>query len=129
MAVAVEAVELRIPPTADAVTHTFRTLVRLPAEDHGVFPGTLVKVAFVRGKVDRLVAPAEAIVRRGEVTGVYVKGDDGRINFRYVRVGIVTDGGRVPILSGVTAGEQVAVDPVAAAIAYKRQFASQGEAT
>ncbi len=123
--ISVDASELRIPPTADAVTHTFRVLVSLPPDDHGVYPGTLVKVAFVRGETGRLVVPSPAVVRRGEVTGVYVVGEDNRINFRYIRAGTATADGLVPIFSGAVAGERVAVDPVAAAIAYKQQFAGE----
>ncbi len=110
---------LRIPPKADATTHTFRVLVDLPEGDHGLFPGTLVKVAFVSGEEERLLLPAAAVVRRGEVTGAYVV-EDGDVTFRYVRTGTPTADGRVPILSGLEAGERVAVDPIAAGIAYKR---------
>ena len=46
----VPATELRIPPSADPDTHTFRVLVTLPEGDYGVFPGSLVKVAFVSGE-------------------------------------------------------------------------------
>lgn len=118
----VEASELRIPPTADAETHTFRVLVSLPPDDHGVYPGTLVKVAFVRGRMERLVVPSESVVRRGELTAVYVIEDDNRMRFRYLRVGSPTGDGLIPVLSGLTGGERVATDGVAAAVAYKRQI-------
>jgi RND family efflux transporter MFP subunit len=124
----VEASELRIPPKADVATHTFRVLVSLPEGDHGVFPGTLVKVAFVSGETERLLIPAGALVERGEVTGVYVVADD-RVSLRYVRTGTPTADGDVPILSGLHDGDRVATDPIAAGIAYKsRAEASGGEA-
>ncbi len=110
---------LRIPPKADATTHTFRVLVDLPEGDHGLFPGTLVKVAFVTGEEQRLLLPAAAVVRRGEVTGAYVV-EDGSISLRYLRTGTPTVDGDVPVLAGLEAGERVAVDPIAAGIAYKR---------
>jgi RND family efflux transporter MFP subunit len=116
----VEAADLRIPPNADPTTHSFRVLVTLPEGEHGIFPGTLVKVAFVTGEEERLLIPPEALARRGEITGVYVLGDGG-ISFRYLRVGTPTADGRVPVLAGLTAGERVALDPIAAAIAYKQQ--------
>lgn len=122
----VDASELRIPPNADSTTHTFRVLVSLPSGDHGVFPGTLVKVAFVSGESDRLVLPEQAIVRRGEVTGVYVVADNGGLSFRYVRLATPTATHLVPVRSGIDAGEQVATDPVRAAIAYKKQQAAIG---
>jgi RND family efflux transporter MFP subunit len=124
----VEAAELRIPPKADITTHTFRVLVSLPEGDHGVFPGTLVKVAFVSGETEALLIPAGALVERGEVTGVYVVADD-RVSLRYVRTGTPTAEGDVPILSGLHDGDRIATDPIAAGIAYKSQAeVSGGEA-
>ena len=117
----VAAAELRIPPSADPSTHTFRVLVTLPPGEHGVFPGTLVKVAFVSGEEERVLIPPESLVRRGEVTGVYVVDAKGRIGLRYLRVGTTAADGRVPVLAGLAAGERVATDPIAAGIAYKQQ--------
>lgn len=117
----VDAAELRIPPSADPSTHTFRVLVTLPPGEHGVFPGTLVKVAFVSGEEERVLIPPESLVRRGEVTGVYVVDAKGRIGLRYLRVGTAAADGRVPVLAGLAAGERVATDPIAAGIAYKQQ--------
>ncbi|MGE0387293.1 MAG: efflux RND transporter periplasmic adaptor subunit [Gammaproteobacteria bacterium] len=116
--------EMRIPPAADPATHTFRVLVTLPAGDYGMFPGTLIKVAFVSGSQQRLLVPPSAVVRRSEVTGVYVVGRNGRVELRYVSVGTPTEDGRVPVLSGLSAGERIATDIVAAGIAYKRQAGS-----
>lgn len=117
----VAASELRIPPSADPSTHTFRVLVTLPPGEHGVFPGTLVKVAFVSGEEERVLIPPESLVRRGEVTGVYVVDASGRIGLRYLRVGTAAADGRVPVLAGLAAGERVTTDPIAAGIAYKQQ--------
>ena len=117
----VPAAELRIPPSADPDTHTFRVLVTLPEGDYGVFPGSLVKVAFVSGEARALLVPPGAIVNRGEVTGAYVVGPDARIAFRYVRTGTPAVDGRIPVLAGLADGDRVATDPIAAAIAYKEQ--------
>lgn len=125
----VEASELRIPPSADPATHTFRVLVTLPTGEHDVFPGTLVKVAFVSGEEERILIPADSVVRRGEVTGAYVVDDNGRVSLRYLRLGTPAADGRVPVLAGLVAGERVATDPIAAGIAYKNQSRSvAGEA-
>ncbi len=123
----VVATELRIPPNADPVTHTFRVLVSLPVGDHGVFPGSLVKVAFVQGTGEQLLLPASAVVRRSEVTAAYVISDDNRISFRYLRAGQPTAEGKVPVMAGMLAGERVATDPIAAGIAYKQQLNSRTE--
>ncbi len=117
----VEATALRIPPAADAQTHTFRVLATLPEGRHGdtVFPGTLVKVAFVRNERRAMLVPAAALVRRSELTALYVLASDGRPALRYVSVGAPAADGRIPVLSGLSEGEQVVLDPVAAAQALK----------
>ncbi len=117
----VEASALRIPPSADPSTHSFRVLVELPPADHGVYPGTLVKVAFVSGEDERLLLPAEAVVRRGELTGAYVVDAEGGISLRYLRLGSPAADGRVAVLAGLSRGDKVATDPIAAGIAYKKQ--------
>lgn len=62
----------------------------------------------------RLHVPARSVVRHAEMTGLYVVGADGRPVLRQVRLGSV-QGDSVEILSGVSAGERVALDPQAAA--------------
>lgn len=119
--------ELRISPNADPATHTFRVLASVPQGDYGVYPGMLLKVAFVTGAEERLLLPRAALVRRGEIDAAYVVGEDRRIAFRYLRVGTPAADGRVPVLAGLAAGERVATDPLAAALAYKTQGAPAGE--
>jgi RND family efflux transporter MFP subunit len=110
---------LRLPPNADPETGTFRVRADLPADDYGVFPGSLVKVAFVSGEDQAMMLPENALARRGEVTGAYVLNEQNQLQFRYLRVGSQTTDGRVPVLSGLVAGEQVAVDAVAAAQRFR----------
>jgi multidrug efflux pump subunit AcrA (membrane-fusion protein) len=70
------------------------------------------------GSVDaRLYVPARAVVRRAELTAVYVLGADGRAVLRQVRLGR-SEGDRVEVLAGVSAGERVVLDPQAAARQY-----------
>jgi membrane fusion protein, multidrug efflux system len=63
---------------------------------------------------NRLFVPAQSIVRRAELDAVYVIGSNGKPQLRQVRPGR-SDGSQVEILSGVAAGERVALDPQAAA--------------
>jgi multidrug efflux pump subunit AcrA (membrane-fusion protein) len=62
----------------------------------------------------RLYVPAQAVVRRAEMTGVYVLDPNGHPILRQVRLGRAV-GDSVEVLSGVSAGERVALDPQAAA--------------
>ena len=114
-----ETSDLRIPPSADAQTHSFKVLVNLPNGDHSLFPGTLVKIAFVSGETENLLVPAHAVAQRGEVNGVYVVSSN-TIDFRLVRLGSLTADNRYPILAGLSAGDIIALDPIAAANAYKQ---------
>lgn len=114
----VETRELRIPPSADAQSHSFKVLVTVPEGDYGVFPGTLVKIAFVSGEEERLLVPAAAVARRGEVNGIYVIKNQ-QLEFRYITLGKLSPDNRYPVLSGAQAGERVALDPIVAARVYK----------
>jgi multidrug efflux pump subunit AcrA (membrane-fusion protein) len=62
----------------------------------------------------RLFVPSQALVRRSELAAVYVIGRDGKPTLRQVRPGR-SEGSHVEILSGVAAGERVALEPQAAA--------------
>ena len=58
--------------------------------------------------------PASAVVRRGEMSGVYVVDANGAARLRQVRLGRA-DEARIEVLAGLSAGERVALDPQAAA--------------
>ncbi len=110
-------------PYADETSRSFRARVDLPEKAAGVKPGMLVKVAFVTGAENRLVAPVVSLVQRGEVTGVYVLGDHGGLRFRSVLTGKLQDDGKIEVLSGLSVGEKVVLDPVRAG----QQYRSGGE--
>jgi len=114
-----DAAALRIFPYASEQTHTFRVRVSLPEGRYGVYPGMLVKVAFVSGRHEQLLIPAEAVVRRSEVTAAYVQDAGGGLEFRQIRVGTPRPDGSVPVLAGLEPGETIVTDPVAAAVAVK----------
>jgi multidrug efflux pump subunit AcrA (membrane-fusion protein) len=67
-----------------------------------------------QGGASRLYVPATAVVRRAEMTGVYVVDAKGVPTLRQVRLGRAS-GDTVEVLSGLSAGERVALDPQAAA--------------
>jgi RND family efflux transporter MFP subunit len=114
----VEAVGVTIFPFADSASNTFRVRVDLPDGQFALYPGMFVKVAFVIGRTHRLLVPTAALIRRSEVTGVYVVDGQGRVRMRQVRVG-GTFGDRTEVLAGLADGESVADDPVTAGIYLK----------
>jgi membrane fusion protein, multidrug efflux system len=104
-------------PTVDPATHTLELRLDLPAATPaGVQPGMFARAWLpdMANGDTRLYVPARAVVRRAELTAVYVINSDGRALLRQVRLGR-SDGERVEVLAGVAAGERVALDPQAAA--------------
>lgn len=110
----IEAKKLTVFPAASSPSNTFRARLELPENAADLYPGMFVKVGFVVGEAERLLAPTVALVERGEVNAVYVIGTDGATALRQVRIGH-RFGGHVEILAGLVAGERVVLDPVAAA--------------
>jgi multidrug efflux pump subunit AcrA (membrane-fusion protein) len=58
-----------------------------------------------------LAVPSSAVVAHGELQGLFVVGADGKVEYRLVKTG-KTFGNQVEILSGLTAGEKVAVSQI-----------------
>ncbi len=107
-------------PFADAATHSVRVRIDLPDGVEGLRPGALTKVVFPMGAVERLLVPHVAVVRRSELVGVYVVGEDGVVTLRQVRVGRRGPEDRIEVLAGLEAGERVAIDPLQAALSLKQ---------
>lgn len=116
----VESGDITMFPVADPVTNTFRVRFDLPEGQFGLYPGMFVKVVFAIGEAERLLVPAESVLHRSEVTAVYVV-NDSKVRLRQVRTG-QHFGDRVEILSGVAAGETVALDPVLAGMVAKSEM-------
>lgn len=113
----VKAESLTISPFADPDSHTFLVRVNLPLGEHHIYPGMYTKVAFVTGETELLVIPEQAVTHRSEVTAVYVKDAKGGLALRQVRLGEKLPNQQVQVLAGLSAGENVVLDPVAAAAA------------
>ena len=114
----VEASKVTLFPFAHSASNTFRVRLELPEGQFALYPGMFVKVAFVIGEAERLLVPTAALMRRSEVTGVYVVDDEGKVRMRQLRVG-GEFGDHTEVLSGLRAGERVASDPVQAGIYVK----------
>ncbi|HMN75065.1 MAG TPA: efflux RND transporter periplasmic adaptor subunit [Burkholderiaceae bacterium] len=107
---------VQVLPTVDAATHSVTLRIPLPADFEGVAPGSFARI-WLPGAGEgatRLAIPASAVVRRAEMTGVYVVDAKGVPQLRQVRLGRAA-GDSVEVLAGVSAGERVALDPQAAA--------------
>ena len=107
---------VQVLPAADAATHTVTLRVDL-APGIAASPGQFARVwlpAVEAGAAASPWVPLQAVVRRAEMTGLYVLDGGGKPLLRQVRLGR-NDGVRVEVLSGLAIGERVAIDAQAAA--------------
>jgi RND family efflux transporter MFP subunit len=110
----VDVKSVTVVPAADPRTHTTQVRLDLPVDAKGLLPGVFARAHFVVGTAPRLMVPRAAILRRSEVTAVYVVDASGAPRLRQVRIGSAADAKSVEVLSGLRAGERVAIEPVKA---------------
>jgi RND family efflux transporter MFP subunit len=107
----VKAARVTVLPAADPRLLSTQVRADLPADaPAGIVPGTAAKVLVPIGRSQKLVVPAAAVVRRSELTAVYVLVDGNR-QLRQVRIGNRVSDDAVEVLAGLSAGERVAIDP------------------
>lgn len=110
---------VQVLPTADPGTHTVPVRADLPAGLSAVTPGMYARLWLPGAATPSATGaagvsvPSTAIVRRAELTGVYVLDATGKPLLRQVRLGR-GDGQRVEVLAGLAPGERIATDPQAA---------------
>ncbi|MGE5713960.1 MAG: efflux RND transporter periplasmic adaptor subunit, partial [Betaproteobacteria bacterium] len=110
----VDATKVTILPAADARLLSTQIRADLPAsESANVAPGAAAKVLLPVGRARKLVIPAAALIRRGELTAVNVAASDGQIQLRQVRVGAGVGDGMIEVLAGLSEGDKVLPGPLA----------------
>jgi RND family efflux transporter MFP subunit len=103
-------------PSADAVSQTVEwRLELLAATAARLVPGQQVRVRFAAGQAQRMVIPQVAVLRRGELTAVYVAGASG-FALKAIRLGIEHGAQGVEVLAGLMESDRVALDPVRAGL-------------
>ncbi len=108
-----KATRVTVLPAADPRLLSTQVRAELPADvPAAVVPGTAAKVLVPIGRSQKLVVPAAAVIRRSELTAVYVL-TDGTRQLRQVRIGNRVGDNAVEVLAGLAAGERVALDPLA----------------
>ncbi len=106
-------------PGADAVSQTVEWRLDLPpAVAAGLVPGQNVRVRFAGGAAapagQRPTVPVTALLRRGELTAVYVQRGEGFV-LQAVRTGAAV-GDAVEVLAGLKSGDRIAADAVRAGL-------------
>jgi RND family efflux transporter MFP subunit len=99
-----------IAPALDAIAHAFIVKIDLPPHP-ALRSGVFGRARFTGVERAMLTIPASAVVRRGQLTLVYVD-DNGTARMRFVRVG-EHGGDRAEILAGVSEGDRVVTSPPA----------------
>lgn len=119
------AAKVIVYPGADPRAHSTTVRVLLPQLDNPPRPGETAKVRFAgTGGPAGFWLPASALVLRGELAAAYVVREDGVV-LRQLRLGRRM-GDRVEIISGLTAGERVAADPLAALQVLRERHEASG---
>jgi RND family efflux transporter MFP subunit len=104
-------------PSADAVSQTVEWRFELPAQmSKALLPGQQVRARFASGQAQRLLIPSAAVLRRGELTAVYVASNKG-FALKAIRLGAEHGTQGVEVLAGLSASDQVAVNPIKAGLA------------
>lgn len=110
----------QIIPSADPVSQTSEWRWDLATKDAAnLIPGQPVRVQFsapatATASTSRLMVPNQAIVRRGELTAVYVAQGKGFV-LRAIRTGGQKTADAQEVIAGLRAGDVIALDPVKAA--------------
>jgi len=115
----IEGTKVTVIPQANISSHSFQIRIDLPKNINNVYPGMFGKVQFDVGQEQIRVVPQSAIVQRSEVSGVYVRTQNKSFTLRQVRLGRVLADEKREVLSGLSTGEYVALDPLAAARSLK----------
>jgi RND family efflux transporter MFP subunit len=94
---------------ADPGSHTATARVDLPKEPE-VQSGMSGRAFFAQGQTRALTVPNEALVNRGQLTGVYVSDATGMAHWRVITLG-KSRGNQWEVLSGLNEGDSIALNP------------------
>ena len=100
----------RVVPAGDPRSRTFAVQLVLRNPEGRIKSNMFARVSFDRGLRQALLVPQTAIVRRGQLRGVFVVDEENRARLRWVKLGREA-GGRVEVLSGLTPGDRYVVAP------------------
>lgn len=100
----------QIISSTDPASRSFEVRLQLQSRPGPLFPGMVARLYLPEGLREYVELDARALVQRGQLSGAFVVGPEMRVEFRLAQVGPVREG-RVPVLSGLKAGEEVVLNP------------------
>jgi multidrug efflux pump subunit AcrA (membrane-fusion protein) len=108
-------VAMQIMPNADGISQTIGIKLDLPRTGSVVnaSPGQQVQVRIAGAAQAKGLVPKSAILRRGEITAVYVAQENG-FAMKLVRLGADHGSAGVEIWAGLKDGDLIAIDAVQA---------------
>jgi len=95
-----------VVPSVDPMSRTFIVRADLP-ERESLRSGQYARVSMPDIEREVLIIPETAVVRRGQLDGVYLVPEDGIVRFRLVKTGGLSEAGQVEVLSGLSDGDQL----------------------
>lgn len=95
----------RIVPAVDPRSRTFKVFIALPAEMN-MQSGLFARIKIPVGLKEIILVPAEAVVTKGQLTGVYVVDVNQVITYRLVRRG-KQYGDKIEMLAGLKPGDTI----------------------
>ena len=101
---------IEVLPTSDAASRSSIVKIELPANPL-LRTGFFGLARFPLAQKAALTVPQTSIIQRGQLTGVYVVGPEGAVQFRIVTTGKTSEGA-IEVLSGVAEGDEVASSDV-----------------
>ncbi|MCS6806884.1 MAG: efflux RND transporter periplasmic adaptor subunit [Acidobacteriota bacterium] len=104
---------VEIVPAADPRSRTYTVKIDLPMQSGTLRSGLYGRARFKIGQRSAITIQSSAIVRRGQLVGVYVVDSSGIARLRLIQLG-KSYGERVEVLAGLNEGERIVVENVAA---------------
>jgi len=98
-----------IVPAADPSSRSFLVKIRLPA-DEAARSGMFARVVFQTGEERIMRIPASAVVRQGQLTGIFIVDDNQVTRFRLIRTGR-RFGDMVEVITGLEDGQHFVMKP------------------
>jgi len=96
----------QVVEAADAISHQF--LIKIALQDNSqAHPGMYAQVGFAIGRRKTLMIPADAVVERAGLHGVYIVDNKSIIHYRQIRIGAKGDN-TVELLAGLHDGDVIA---------------------